>query len=89
MAKSCISCYTLVNHSFYAYHRERENTMAKTSAKRQDRRPAARSKAAQPKDLPEAACIVCGSEAWCDCEWDHFYGETVEAQAQEKEAQTV
>ncbi len=60
-----------------------ENTMAKTSAKRLDRRPATRNKAAQPKDLPEAACIVCGSEAWCDCEWDHFYGETVEAQAQE------
>lgn len=35
-------------------------------------------RAAQSKAQPEAPCIVCGSAAWCDCEWDHFYGESVE-----------
>ncbi|MBI2952390.1 hypothetical protein HYY27_09855 [bacterium] len=57
-----------------------ENVMAReTEAKRG----AAKGKGAQSKDQPEIPCIVCGSENWCDCEWDHFYRESVEEKAEE------
>jgi hypothetical protein len=49
------------------------------------KRGAGKGRAAQSKGQPETPCIVCGSEAWCDCEWDHFYGESVE----EKEGETT
>ncbi len=60
--------------------------MAKSNVNRMGQA-ATRSKATQPKDQPETVCIVCGSNAWCECEWDHFYGESVVVQ--EKEAGVV
>ena len=49
------------------------------------KRGAAKGKAAPSKDQPESPCIVCGSENWCECEWDHFYREA----AEEKEEETA
>lgn len=47
------------------------------------KRGTAKGKAAQSKDQPETPCIVCGSEHWCECEWDHFYREATEEKEEE------
>ncbi len=51
--------------------------MTKERGRKEGRRSPARLKPAQLKS-PETPCIVCGSENWCDCEWDHFYGESIQ-----------
>ena len=51
--------------------------MTKERGGKEGRRPSAKVKPAQSKK-PGTPCIVCGSENWCDCEWDHFYGESIQ-----------
>ena len=52
--------------------------MTKERGGKEGRQGSAKLKPAQSKKLPETPCIVCGSENWCDCDWDHFYGESIQ-----------
>jgi hypothetical protein len=51
--------------------------------KRAAKRGTGKARTSSAKDKPETACIVCGSEDWCDCEWDHVYGESMDAAPEE------
>lgn len=70
-------------------HSRKEPIMAKASVRRAGDSGATRGRAVQQKDTPDAACIVCGSVDWCECEWDHFYGESVPVPTSEKEPEAV
>lgn len=54
-----------------------------SDSRRTDAHGSGKGKGGRSKDSPGTACIVCGSEEWCDCEWDHFYGEPIVEQETE------